>query len=437
VSTPTKTFTLASFWHDLPREGKFLLSTVIFEFIGTGLVLPFSVVYLHEVRHFPMETVGILLAVPAVVGLLMVTPAGVVTDRIGARLVLVSSIVTMLLSNVVLAFATTPLTAALGLALMGYGHGVSWPAINSLIGNLIPSEIRQRYFGINFTLLNLGIGIGGLIGGQFVDISRPETFTTIYLLDAASYLFPLAILLGPLRHAHGRAAVPEDDGSPRVTYLTLVRDSRLAALLGLTVMAAFIGYAQLNSGLPAYARAEGQVSTEGLGYAFAANTFVIVLFQIAVLQRIEGRRRTRVAMVMAATWALSWLLLGATSVVPGTVAAIVLLSASTGVFGLGETMLQPTVAAMTNDLAPDHLRGRYNALSSLMFQFASIVGPVASGFLIGRGLASTYIGVLVVGCAVLAWLGLVAERRLPAHVNGIRTPGLAVEPAPATAPISG
>jgi MFS family permease len=433
MSSTAKSFTLASFWHDLPREGKFLLSTVIFEFIGTGLVLPFSVVYLHEVRHFPMETVGVLLAVPAVVGLLMVTPAGVVTDRIGARLVLLSSLVTMLLSNVVLAFATTPWMAALGLGLMGYGHGVSWPAVNSLIGNLVPSEIRQRYFGINFTLLNLGIGVGGLVGGRFVDVARPETFTTIYLLDALSYLFPLTILLWPLRHAHGRAAAPANDDHGGETYVSLLRDRRLQGLLALCLVAAFVGYAQLNTGLPAYARLEGAVSTQGLGYAFAVNTFVIVVLQIAVLQRIEGRRRTRVAVVMSIIWTLSWLLLGATSLVPASIAATVLLSACMGVFGLGETMLQPTVAAMTNDLAPDHLRGRYNALNSLMFQLAAVIGPVVSGFLIGRQLGSAYIGVLVGGCAVLAWIALAVERRLPPHVNGVRV----MSPEREAAPISG
>src|SRR3954452_11964136 len=41
------------FWADLPREGRFLLSIVVLEFLGTGLVLPFNVVYLHEVRGFP------------------------------------------------------------------------------------------------------------------------------------------------------------------------------------------------------------------------------------------------------------------------------------------------------------------------------------------------------------------------------------------------
>ncbi len=57
--------TLASFWHDLPREGKLLLSVVVFEFIGTGLVLPFHVVYLHEVRGFALSDVGLLLALSA------------------------------------------------------------------------------------------------------------------------------------------------------------------------------------------------------------------------------------------------------------------------------------------------------------------------------------------------------------------------------------
>ena len=57
-STDPSPLTLRSFWHDLPREGKLLLSVVVFEFIGTGLVLPFNVVYLHEVRGFALSDVG-------------------------------------------------------------------------------------------------------------------------------------------------------------------------------------------------------------------------------------------------------------------------------------------------------------------------------------------------------------------------------------------
>ena len=226
---------------------------------------------------------------------------------------------------------------------------------------------------------------------------------------------------------------PADAGSGKVSYLTLLRDPRLRALLLLVAVAALVSYPQLNAGMPAYARAEGQISTEGLGYAFAANTVVIVVLQLFVLQRIEGKRRTRVTVVMALTWMVAWSLLGATSLVPGTVTATVLLAACAGVFGLGETMLQPTSAAMVNDLAPDHLRGRYNALSSLMFSVAFVVGPVVSSVLVGRDLGLVYVGFLVGGCAVLAVIALVVERHLPPHVNGVREIEPVAVAAPATA----
>jgi hypothetical protein len=67
---------LASFWSDLPREGMLLLSTVAVETLGTGLVLPFGFIYLHEVRGFTTQTAGSLLAVPAIVGMAVVGPAG-------------------------------------------------------------------------------------------------------------------------------------------------------------------------------------------------------------------------------------------------------------------------------------------------------------------------------------------------------------------------
>ena len=57
--------TLRSFWQDLPREGKYLLSTIIIDFIGNGLVMPFNVVYLHEVRGFELARVGLLSAAGA------------------------------------------------------------------------------------------------------------------------------------------------------------------------------------------------------------------------------------------------------------------------------------------------------------------------------------------------------------------------------------
>ncbi|MEO3937681.1 MFS transporter [Dermatophilaceae bacterium Soc4.6] len=419
---------LSAFWHDLPRPGKWLLSTVIVDFVGNGLVLPFSVVYLHEVRGFPLGQVGLLLAIPAVVGLLVVGPAGIVIDRIGARGVVIASLLGQVAAQVVLATAGTPVRAAVAMVLLGLSGGVVWPAINALVAVVVPSGQRQRYFGVNFTLLNLGIGVGGVLGGLFVDVHRPGSFVAIYLLDAATYLAPLAILLGPLRHVSGRVPRPSRplDAEPAggTTYLALLRDRSVAPVLLLTFVASFVGYGQLSTGIPAFGRAQAQISTQVLGWAFAANTLVIVVLQLLVLQRIEGRRRTRLLVLMSGIWVVAFLALGASGLASGSLLGALLFGACLSVFGLGETLYQPTAPAMVNDLAPDHLRGRYNALMSIAWQLASVVGPPVAGLLIGRGWATAYIGLLVGGCALVAVLALAVERRVPPHVNGVRPPPL-------------
>jgi len=417
--------TLASFWNDLPREGKFLLSTVAIETLGTGLVLPFGFIYLHEVRGFTIETAGTLLAVPAIVGMVVVGPAGALIDRLGARRIILAGMTAQMLGNLLLAFSATPLMAAMALGLLGAAGGIFWPGFNAMIGAVVPSAIRQRYFGINFTLVNLGIGLGGLLAGFLVDVHRPGTFVAIYLGNALSFLAPLAVLLGPLRHVSGKVDHPlsELDGSPvRTSYLDILRDRAMVPVIALTFLSAFVGYAQAEAGFTAYARLVGQVSTRTIGYAFAANTATIVLLQLLVLQRIEGRRRTRVILVLSALWALSWLLTGLSGLVPGSSAAAALIIGSYAVFALGETLLQPTIPAITNDLSPDHLRGRYNAVMAGAFQLAAVAGPVVAGVMLGAHVNGGFIAMLILGCAAMALIAIAVEHRIPARANGVSPP---------------
>ena len=434
---------LASFWHDLPREGKLMLSTVAIETLGTGLVLPFGVIYAHEVRHFSLETTGVLLAIPAFVGMAIVGPAGSLIDRLGARRMLLPAMVATILGNVLLAFSTTPAMAAAALTLLGAAGGVFWPGFNAMIASVVPSGIRQRYFGINFTLVNLGIGIGGLISGSVVDVHRPGTFVAIYLGNAASMFAPLLMLLGPLRHVTGKVEhEPDEDGAATATtgYLALLRDRVLRPVILLTFLSAFVGYAQMEAGFTAYARVVGEVSPRTIGAAFAVNTAVIVVLQLFVLQRIEGRRRTRVVLVLCALWALSWLSLGLSGLVPGSTAATALVIGCAGIFALGETLLQPTIPAITNDLSPDHLRGRYNAVMSAAFQGAAILGPAVAGVMIGARWDLPFIAMLIGGCALMAVLAMAVERRIPAAANGVASSvpepaASATDPMPAAVPL--
>ncbi|PRB11020.1 hypothetical protein CQ047_05610 [Microbacterium sp. MYb72] len=409
---------MRSFWNALPVEGRWLLSTVAIQTLGRGLTLPFTIIYLHEVRGFDLGFSGALMSLIAITGLVVTGPGGTLIDRIGAKRVLIVGLLAMIAGCVLLAFATHPAVATVAVMLIGVNFGVSWPGFNALIAAVVDGEVRQQYFGVNFALVNLGIGVGGVIGGFFVNVDDPGTFTAIFLADALSCLIPLGLLLGPLRNV--RTHSEESDGEAKSGgYREILRRPAVLWLTLLTFISVFIGYGQMEAGFPAFARQVSGVSTQVVGFAFAVNTAVIVLLQFAVLKLINGRRRTRVMQVMALIWAASWIILGATGFLPGTLAAAIGVIAYMGVFAFGETMLQPTVPAIYNDLASDRTRGRYNAINAAAFQGGAITGPLVAGVMLGEGLDGWFIGVMVAGALIVCLLALALERVVPQAANGV------------------
>lgn len=411
---------LREFWARLPTSGRWLLSTVAVQTLGRGLTLPFTIIYINEVRGIPLGQAGTLMAIIAIVAILVTGPGGSVTDRLGARVVLLVASVVQMVGCVVLAFATTPAAFAVGFALLGVNFGISWPAFNALIAAVVSGRMRQQYFGVNFALVNLGIGVGGIIGGIFVDVAHPFSFTLIFLGDAAGMLIPIGLLLGPLRHVHGRVEAPRDaEAAAAGSYLAILRRPAVVWMTLLTFTTTFVGYGQMEAGFPAFARQVGEVSTRVVGFAFAVNTATIVGFQFLVLRLIDGRRRTRVLIGMTGLWILSWLILGATGLAPGGPVAIAGVLAFHAFFALGETLMQPSIPAIVNDLADDHLRGRYNAVNAGAFQGGTILAPIVAGILLERGWTSAFIGMVVVGCVAVAAMALVVERLITPSVNGV------------------
>lgn len=401
-----------------------MLASLVFDFIGTGLVMPFAVVYLHEVRSFSLQTSGVLLALPAIVGLTAVGPGGVLIDRLGPRRVVIAAVTLEIVAQLLMANARVVPVAAISLVCSGLAVGVIFPAVQAIVASIMPSDQRQHYFGLSFTLLNLGMGIGGMLGGAIVDVRRPGTFELVYYVDAATFVLPLVLYLWPLRRFGGPASSggPAEVGSVAAGgYAHVVRDPAMRLLVVLGFVTAFIGYAQFGVGFQAFARSAAHVSTQVLGWAYAANTAVIVLAQLFVLRFVTGRRRTRALLVMCALWALSWSLLAVAGGVGESNAALaaVLVCLTATVFGVGETFLQPTLPAMVNDLAPDHLRGRYNSASAAAFHVAEIVGPPFAGLLIGHALGGWYAVALVAGCVLAGGVTLAVERRLEPRVNGV------------------
>ncbi|WP_344253301.1 MFS transporter [Terrabacter carboxydivorans] len=401
---------------------------VVVDSLGTGAVLPFYVVYYRDVAHVPVPHIGVLIALPLVLGALTAAPAGYATDRVGVGPVLALGSVLASSAQLVTASANSEIGFGIGLALLGLGMVGVNVATATLIGRTIPRPLRQPFFGIRFMAMNMCFAASGALVAFYVTLDHPGRFRQAFLADAVSWLLALTLfmivlhsltqpptLLGTVRARGSELGA----AAPSRGYLQLLRVSSTLPLVTLAFLLGLVGYPQLNVALPALARYEGASSTS-IGVAFAVNGLVIVAGQLYVVVRLQVVRRTRALATTALLWGSVWALAGLLGVVHGAVMVTLVLALCTSVFAVGETLLQPTLPAITNDVADDSDRGRFNALTNGAETSSFVVGSLAAGLLIGAGLIPWLLISLIVLCAAAVIVAVrVLEPRLPHGSNGV------------------
>nr|WP_219690710.1 MFS transporter [Streptomyces anatolicus] len=373
---------------------------------GIGFTVPFLYVYVAQVRDLGASTAGIVLAAFAMAALIVLPITGRVIDRRGPLPVLVGAAVVASVGAVALGVAASETTAILAAALLGAGTAVMQPALATMIVWSSTPATRTRSFAMQFFLQNLGLGIGGLIGGQIVDEHRPSSFTLLFSIESVMFLVLAAIALTVrLPHAPSIPDAMPTDGAPRGGMRALLKHKAMVQLCVLGFVLFFACYGQFESGLSAYGVEAAGISPSTLGIALAANTAMIVLAQFAVLKFVERRKRSRVIASVGLIWAFAWILAGYAGLGHGSQAMATAAFVSTyALFGLGEAMLSPTVAPLVADLAPGGMVGQYNSAFALVKQLALAVGPAVGGPM-GAALHAPYIVTFVLfslGITVLA-----------------------------------
>ena len=271
---------------ELPRAVWILQAGGLANFFGNGIVIPFLIIYLHNVRGFSLAIAGLVAATNAAAALVSGPLAGTLTDRIGPRSTLVGALVIMAGAISLFPLIEEVWHAFLLNGLLGFGSGAFWPSQSALVTGLTPRDRRHAAFAQQRVTMNLGFGLGGLTGGLIATTANPTSFTVLFVVDAASFLAFVVVL----------AFVPDPDlppveeGERPGRYRDVLRDRLLLGIVGLNVLFVSAGYAQFEL-LPVFAKNEAGVTERAIGVIFLVNTLVIVLAQLPVARLLEGRRR--------------------------------------------------------------------------------------------------------------------------------------------------
>ncbi|MFE9613314.1 MFS transporter [Streptomyces sp. NPDC006012] len=346
---------------------------------GLGFTVPYLYVYVAQVRGLGAMTAGTVLAVFAVAALIVLPFAGRAIVRRGPLPVLLGALVVAALGAMGLGLAADATAVLAAATALGAGQAVMQPALATMIVDCSTAQTRSRAFATQFFLQNLGLGVGGLIGGHLVDTTRVSSFTLLFAIEAAMFLL-LAAVLSTVRIPHSSPAGGGAQPSARGSWRQLLGNRAMVQLGVLGFVLFFACYGQFDSGLSAYGVEAAGVSTSALGTALAANTAMIVVAQFAVLKFVERRRRSRVIAAVGLIWAVAWIAAGYAGLGHGSQEVATAAFVSTyALFGLGEAMLSPTVAPLVADLAPEGMAGQYNSAFALVKQLALAVGPAVGG----------------------------------------------------------
>jgi MFS family permease len=321
---------------------------------------------------------------------------GYCADHLGRRSTMLlsafsSAVIVLLLAQVMLLSLIIPLVALAGLA-----AGLYRPASAALIADLIPPGERVRVYALSRFSINLGSSLGPALAGLLAG----RSFLLIFLGDAlTSIIFGLLILmvLPADLPAHLKRRFSE-----KSFFKSLSRDSLLLLFLPAFLMAGVV-YFQNQSSLALQVHAAG-LSPILYGMLLSLNGFIVVLLELpisTVTQRLPAAPVIAVGILLIG---LGFGLLALASTLPLLIVSVVL-------WTLGEIVLSPVAAAYMADLAPPHLRGRYQGIWGLTWGSGLILGPLLGALVFSWSpralwLACAALGLLAAALVlVAAWRG--------------------------------
>ncbi len=379
-------------------RGRFpLIAAQSVDALGTGLFLPFAVVYFHTAKGMSLTAVGVTLSIAAILALPSGPLAGRLIDRFGPGRMMIAGNLIRAVTFTGYLFVGEPWQLVVLVALTYWGEGLFWPSTAALVAQVADDGQRGRWYAMDRTLRNVGVGLGGILGSLLVAWGGTGGYSAIVVLNAVSFVVA-AVLVASWRVPAAPPHPAVRESAPREGYRKVLADRIFRRVL-VTVFVFTLCDLALTVLLSAYVIDGLHLPSWQPGLLFTINTILVVFAQTVVASRIERRGMPRTLQAAAAVWAVSFLLFAIAPAGQPTTAFVVLTLAIV-VFTGAELLQAPTSSALTVAIAPPHLRGRYLGIEELVWCSARVLAPVTFTWLLSRGPALPWL--VLIGCCGVA-----------------------------------
>jgi MFS family permease len=411
----------------LPRPVLILQAGSALNYFGYGLIVPFEIIYLHQIRGFSASTAGLVLAATMATAAIVTPPTGALLDRYSGKAIVVAGSLVSALGYAGFAYVELPWQAFACSIVSGAGIGMATTAYRVLIITLVAREQRAASVALGRVAGNFGLGLGATVAGFMVAAAQElSSFQTLYFFDAATYAgFALIVLAGvPIPRA---ATVVATDANG-TGFRAVARDRLFLTVIAANIVLLVVGHTFFSNILAPFAAAHTSVGPAGIGIIFLVNTSFVVIAQIPAVRVVARMRRTHAFAVASALFAVSLLAVVPATLIRSELAATSLLVGVGMLFAIGECFHTVVLGPLVADMAPAHLLGRYLSIYGLTFTISLALGPAIGGLLLQTAPDAVWWGgalAAVLAGAVLLRLG----GRIP---DPLRESQSRLAPVPAT-----
>jgi MFS family permease len=375
-------------------------------------------VYLRTGRALDLGYVGLILALPVI---LFALPAGTAADRYSRRGLIMMAQAGLALCGVGLAWASVthaPLTIVFAL-LFGTGtfRALGWPASSAIVTGMVPNSIFANATMWRSVMFQIAASLGPLLGGFLLALWSPAA---VYLIDAASSLILITVLMFVHPKPHQRAAEPKSWTALMQGIRFLRRQPILISSITLDMIAVLFGGAVAM--LPIYAKEVLHVEELGYGWLRAMPSVGAIFMALWLAVRPPFKRGGVTLLVAVVTFGIATLVFAVSKSFPLSLAALFVLGAADNI----SVVIRSTVLQL---LTPDSMRGRVTAVSVIFISTSNEIGEFESGVaaqwlgLIPSVVFGGVMTLVTVGVVGLIWpelvgLGALDELKPPEPVPG-------------------
>ena len=363
---------IQSIYRRFPGKFWVLVATVFIDMIGGTLLYPVFALYITQKFHVGMTEAGVLLGMMSLFGLLGNTIGGALTDKFGRKKIILFGLIFSALSALGLGFVNQYLILYPLIAVIGILGNVSGPAHNAMVADMLPEEQRNEGFGIIRVVANLSWIIGPTIGGFIA----AHSYLLLFILDAVFSLTTAVIVIRLIPETRPEAKTDQEESIWRTLagYKVPLMDKLFVGFIVVSILMLLV-YQQMYSTLSVYLRDVHEIPTTQYGYLLSPSAILVVLTPFWV----TGQTKKFPPMMMMA-FGCAFYMVGFGMI--GFIHAFRLFVASILIITIGEMIVVPVSQALVARFAPEEMRGRYMAVSSVSWSIPSTVGPAAAGLIL-------------------------------------------------------